>query len=82
MDIGQADSVLPLVRCFAEFGLGMVLFQRRQLIGRHGKDAMILALLAVILTGLYFRADLVVVGGMIPLLPMMALNRGMMNRVL
>jgi peptidoglycan/LPS O-acetylase OafA/YrhL len=74
MDIGQANSVLPLIRCFAEFGIGMILFQHRQRFEAMSGDLWVLAAVLLILVGLYLRADLLVVAAMIPLLPMIALN--------
>lgn len=82
MDTGQANSSLPLIRCFAEFGLGMILFQRRSLFRTFSKDAGILAVGGIVLVGLYVCADLLVVVAMIPLLPMLALTTGMTSRLL
>ena len=75
MDIAEANSILPLVRCFAEFGLGIILFQWKHIFLKLSRDIPSLLLFSVILMGLYLRWDLLVVLTMIPVLPSLALNR-------
>jgi len=82
MNIAEANSIFPLLRCFAEFGLGIILFQWRNLFHRVSGDFPSLAVAALILAGLWFRWDLLVVFAIIPLLPALSLNRGFLARTL
>jgi len=75
MDIAEANSILPLVRCLAEFGLGIILFQWKHIFLKFSHDIPSLLLFSIILVGLYLRQDLLVVLTMIPVLPSLALNR-------
>jgi len=75
MNIAEANSMLPLLRCFAEFGLGIILFQWRHLFRQVSGDFPALGISALILAGLWLRYDLLVVFFMIPLLPALALNK-------
>jgi peptidoglycan/LPS O-acetylase OafA/YrhL len=74
MDVAEANSLLPLLRCFAEFGLGIILFQRRDLFYQISGDLSALVILTFILAGLWLRYDLLVIFAMITLLPGLALN--------
>ncbi len=80
MDIAEANSGLPLIRCFTEFGLGVLLFQWRHIFQKISHDAVLIVLFLVILLGLYLREDLLVVLFMIPLLPSLALNQNLISR--
>jgi peptidoglycan/LPS O-acetylase OafA/YrhL len=82
LDVAAANSYLPLLRCFAEFGLGMVLFQRSAIFSRLAGDLAVMALVVGIIIGLVLRWDLMVVAIMVPLLPALAANNGVCSKVL
>jgi len=70
------------VRCFAEFGLGMILFQRRSMFSIVFHDIAVLLFAAGIIAGVVLRWDLLVVAIMIPMLPALAANTGACSRTL
>jgi peptidoglycan/LPS O-acetylase OafA/YrhL len=82
MNIAEANSPLPIVRCFAEFGIGMLLFRWRDLFRPLANDLVLCALFFAIGIALAIRVDLLVIALMIPLLAGLALNMGRVSTAL
>jgi len=82
MDISEANSYLPIMRCFAEFSLGVLLFRHSHFLRALSSDLVISFLVFAIVVGLVLRYDLLVICMMIPLLPALAQNDGSIHRAL
>jgi peptidoglycan/LPS O-acetylase OafA/YrhL len=82
MNIAEANSYLPIIRCFSEFALGICLYARQNWFTPISSDLVLIAAFMIAVVGLIFRADFVVILVLIPTLPALAQNMGWMSRFL